>query len=262
MTRAAPIALLQGDDPFPPVEAALGVHTDWPGLLAVGGALSLQRLEQAYRMGIFPWYSEGQPVLWWAPDPRMVLQTARFKLSRSLSKTLRRFLATEACSVRVDHDVEQVMAACAQSLRGGQAGTWITPDMQAAYAAWHRAGRVHSFEVWQGEHLMGGLYGVNIGRMFFGESMFSRCTDASKWALAALVAACRRRGIDWIDCQQNTAHLASLGAAEVPRAEFVRHLEQACAAPAVGDWFYDPQDWLLLGLKLSEQARAPAHGAG
>lgn len=109
---------------------------------------------------------------------------------------------------------------------------------------------------------MGGLYGVNIGRMFFGESMFSRCTDASKWALAALVAACRRRGIDWIDCQQNTAHLASLGAAEVPRAEFVRHLERACAAPAVGDWFYDPRDWLLLGLKLPEQARAPAHGAG
>lgn len=262
MKRASPIAFIEDDDPFPPVEAALGPQTDWPGLLAVGGHLSLQRLEQAYRSGIFPWYAQGQPVLWWAPDPRMVLRTAHFTLSRSLSKTLRRFLATEGGALRVDHDVERVMAACAQSPRGGQSGTWITPQMQQAYAAWYRAGRVHSFEVWQGKAMVGGLYGVNIGRMFFGESMFSACTDASKWALAALVAACRRRGIDWIDCQQNTPHLASLGAAEVPRAEFMRHVDKACAAPAVEDWFYDPQDWLLVGVDPPWQANAPASRAG
>jgi leucyl/phenylalanyl-tRNA--protein transferase len=262
MKRAFPIAFIDDDAPFPAVEAALGPQTDWPGLLAVGGQLSLQRLELAYRSGIFPWYTEGQPVLWWSPDPRMVLKTAHFKLSRSLSKTLRRFLATEANALRVDHDLVQVMAACAQSPRGGQPGTWITSDLQQAYAAWHRAGRVHSFEVWKGEELLGGLYGVNIGRVFFGESMFSRCADASKWALAALVAACRRRGIDWIDCQQNTAHLASLGAVEVPRAEFVRHLSQACAAPAVENWFYDPQDWLLLGVEPPGPAKAPAPRAG
>ena len=262
MERTPPIVWIEGDEPFPPLERAMGPDTGLSGLLAIGGELSIHRLEDAYRRGIFPWYTEGQPVLWWAPDPRMVLKTAHFKLHRSLAKTLRRFLGTPGCEIRVDHAVEAVIHACAQTYRDGQVGTWITPAMQAAYAEWHRAGRVHSFEVWMNKELVGGLYGVSIGRMFFGESMFSRCTDASKWALAALVAACRRRGIDWIDCQQNTAHLASLGAAEVPRAEFVRHLERACAAPAVGDWFYDPQDWLLLGLKLPEQARAPAHGAG
>jgi len=248
MKRTAPMLWIEAEDSFPPVEEALGPDTDLPGLLAVGGELSLQRLEQAYRQGIFPWYSEGQPVLWWAPDPRMVLPTARFKLSRSLSKTLRRFLRAAECVIRVDHDLEQVMAACAQSPRHGQAGTWITAAMQQAYSDWHRAGRVHSFEAWQGETLVGGLYGVSIGRMFFGESMFSRCPDASKWALAALVAGCRRRGIDWIDCQQNTAHMASMGAAEVPRSQFVHHVAQACAVSDVEDWFYDPQDWLLLGI--------------
>ena len=249
MKPAAALVWLEGDDPFPPVDQALGPGTDLPGLLAVGGDLSLARLEQAYRQGIFPWYTEGQPLLWWAPDPRMVLKTANFKLSRSLSKTLRRFLAAADGAVRVDHDVERVLAACANAPRDGQRGTWITPAMQQAYARWHRAGRVHSFEVWQGGDLVGGLYGVNIGHMFFGESMFSRRTDASKWALAALVAACRRRGIEWIDCQQNTAHLASLGAAEVPRHEFMQHLTRACAAHAVEEWFYDPQDWTLLGIE-------------
>ncbi len=261
MKPAAALVSLEGDEPFPPVDQALGPGTDLPGLLAVGGDLSLARLEQAYRQGIFPWYTEGQPLLWWAPDPRMVLKTANFKLSRSLSKTLRRFLAAADGAVRVDHDVERVLAACANAPRDGQRGTWITPAMQQAYARWHRAGRVHSFEVWQGGDLVGGLYGVNIGRMFFGESMFSRHTDASKWALAALVAACRRRGIEWIDCQQNTAHLSSLGAAEVPRAEFVDHLNRVSGLLPTCDWFYDHRDWALLGLDVPAALEVSAASA-
>ncbi len=250
MERTPPITWIEGDEPFPPVESAMGPDSGLSGLLAIGGDLSIARLETAYRQGVFPWYTEGQPVLWWAPDPRMVLKVANFRLRRSLAKTLRRFLATPACEIRVDHAFEEVIQSCAHTYRDGQVGTWITPAMQAAYTDWHRAGRAHSFEVWQEGELVGGLYGVNIGRMFFGESMFSRRTDASKWALAALVAACRRRGIDWIDCQQNTGHLASLGAAEVPRAAFIEHLNAVTTLPPPWDWFYDPQDWRLIGLDL------------
>ena len=254
MERTPPIVWLEGDDPFPPLERAMGPDTGLAGLLAIGGDLTVDRLEQAYRGGIFPWYTEGQPVLWWSPDPRMVLQTAHFKLTRSLSKTLRRFLATPGCEIRVDHAFEDVIRACAQTYRDGQVGTWITPAVQEAYAAWHRLGRVHSFGAWMNGELIGGLYGVNIGRMFFGESMFSRRTDASKWALAALVAVCRRRGIEWIDCQQNTGHLASLGAAEVPRGAFMDHLNAVTPMPQPEDWFYDPQDWELLGLPASQRS--------
>jgi leucyl/phenylalanyl-tRNA--protein transferase len=261
MERTPPLVWLEGDDPFPPVENALGKDTDLSGLLAIGGQLTVERLEQAYARGIFPWYTEGQPVLWWAPDPRMVLKTADFKLSRSLAKTLRRFLATPGCEIRVDHAFGGVMAACAQANRRGQVGTWITPAIQAAYGQWHQAGRVHSFEVWMNKDLVGGLYGVNIGRMFFGESMFSRHTDASKWALAALVAACRRRGIEWIDCQQNTAHLSSLGAAEVPRAEFVDHLNRVSGLLPTCDWFYDHRDWALLGLDVPAALEVSAASA-
>lgn len=257
MERTPPIVWIEGDDPFPPTDRAMGPDSGLCGLLAIGGELTVERLEQAYRQGIFPWYTEGQPVLWWAPDPRMVLKTADFKLSRSLSKTLRRFLATPGCKIRVDHAFKDVMAACAQTYRDGQVGTWITPAMQAAYGEWHRAGRVHSFEVWMNNELVGGLYGVNIGRMFFGESMFSRRTDASKWALAALVAACRRRGIDWIDCQQNTSHLASMGAAEVSRHDFVNHLNEVLPLPLSDEWFYDVKDWALLGIKVAAAPLQP-----
>lgn len=257
MERTPPIVWIEGDDPFPPTEQAMGPDSGLCGLLAIGGELGVERLEQAYRQGIFPWYTEGQPVLWWAPDPRMVLKTADFKLSRSLSKTLRRFLATPGCEIRVDHAFKDVMAACAQTYRDGQVGTWITPAMQAAYGDWHRAGRVHSFEVWSNKELVGGLYGVNIGRMFFGESMFSRRTDASKWALAALVAACRRRGIDWIDCQQNTTHLASMGAAEVSRRDFVNHLNEVSVQKMDDEWFYDVKDWALLGLYVPAPPSQP-----
>ncbi len=210
--------------PLPPTSQALGPASGAPGLLAAGGNLSLQRLEEAYRHGVFPWYSEGQPVLWWAPDPRMVLVVDEFKVGRSLRKTLTRFIRTPGCEIRIDSAFERVIAACAGAPREGQQGTWILPPMQRAYSAWHRAGAVHSFETWIDGQLAGGLYGVAIGRMFFGESMFSRASDASKIALAALVAFCRAHGIALIDCQQNTRHLASLGAREIARADFERHL--------------------------------------
>ncbi len=234
--------------PFPPTSQALGADSEAPGLLAAGGRLSVRRLEQAYRHGIFPWYSDGQPVQWWAPDPRMVLPVAEFKLQRSLRKTLARFIRTPGCEVRIDSDFERVIAHCAGTLREGQRGTWIVPAMQRAYAAWHRAGAVHSVETWAHGRLVGGLYGVGIGRMFFGESMFSHATDASKIALAALVAFCRAWGITLIDCQQATGHLASLGAREVPRAEFERHLSLTLGADGPPHWTYDPSHWAQVGL--------------
>lgn len=250
-----------GDDdvcPFPSTSQALGADSEAPGLLAAGGRLSLARLEEAYRHGVFPWYSQGQPVLWWAPDPRMVLPVAEFKLSRSMRKTLTRFLRTPGCELRVDHAFERVIAACAGTLRNGQQGTWIMVPLQRAYSAWHRAGAVHSFETWVDGQLVGGLYGVAIGRMFFGESMFSHASDASKIALAALVAFCRAHGIALIDCQQNTRHLASLGAREVPRADFERHLALTLGAQGPARWTYDAAHWAQLGLEFHPAPSAAA----
>jgi leucyl/phenylalanyl-tRNA--protein transferase len=232
--------------PFPPTHAALGPHSEAPGLLAAGGRLTPWRLEQAYRHGIFPWYSSGQPVLWWSPDPRMVLPVAQFRLHRSLRKTLRHFLAAPGCEIRFDSAFEQVIAACAHTPRDGQRGTWIVPALRRAYADWHRAGAVHSVETWVGGRLVGGLYGVSLGRMFFGESMFSHATDASKIALAALVAFCRAQGIDLIDCQQATGHLASLGAREMPRTAFERHLALTLGSQGPPRWTYDPAHWAHL----------------
>jgi leucyl/phenylalanyl-tRNA--protein transferase len=234
--------------PLPPPEAALGEDSDAPGLVAAGGHVTPQRLLQAYRQGIFPWYSAGQPVLWWSPDPRMVLPVDGFKLSHSLRKTLRRFLRTPGCKLRMDSAFEQVMQACAQTPREGQDGTWIVPEMLQAYSDWHRAGHVHSVETWIDGVLVGGLYFVAVGRMCFGESMFSHRTDASKIALAALVAGCRARGVALIDCQQNTAHLASLGARERTRADFLAHVRQAVDEPLPRNWTYDEADWARLGL--------------
>ena len=231
---------------FPPVRAALGPDSDAPGLLAAGGDLSPERLRAAYARGIFPWYGQGQPILWWSPDPRMVLQTRHFKVSRSLRKTLQRFRQTPGCEIRVDSATPEVIAACAGSPREGQSGTWILPEMQAAYRALARAGVVHSVETWIDGELAGGLYGVNLGRMFFGESMFMRRTDASKIALAALVCLCRRHDIPWIDCQQNTRHLGSLGAFEVPREAFEAHLQARVPDEAPRDWAYHPSLWDLL----------------
>jgi leucyl/phenylalanyl-tRNA--protein transferase len=240
-----------GDDdcsPFPPTSQALGPESDAPGLLAAGGQLTIERLEQAYRRGIFPWYSPGQPVLWWSPDPRMALPVAEFRLHRSLKKTLRAFVATPGCEIRFDHAFERVITACANTPRGGQRGTWIVPAVRRTYAEWHHAGAVHSVETWIDGKLVGGLYGVGIGRMFFGESMFAHATDASKIALAALVAFCRAQGIDLIDCQQATSHLASFGAREIARAEFERHLALTLGASAPSRWTYDRAHWATLGL--------------
>jgi len=236
----------QDRSPFPPASEALGPGTDTPGLLAAGGTLAPWRLEQAYRHGIFPWYGPRQPVLWWAPDPRMVLPVAQFRLHRSLRKTLRAFLAAPGCEIRFDSAFDAVIEACAETPRDGQAGTWIVPELRAAYRAWHRAGTVHSVETWVDGRLVGGLYGVGIGRMFFGESMFSHATDASKIALAALVAFCRAHGIELIDCQQATRHLASLGAREIPRPAFERHLALSLGAPPPPAWTYDPAHWVHL----------------
>ncbi len=233
-------------DPLPETRQALPPRSDAPGLLAAGGELTPQRLEEAYSRGIFPWYSDGQPVLWWAPDPRMVLLTQDFRISRSLRKTLARFAREPGCEVRIDHAFPRVVDACAQSPRDGQTGTWIVPEMIGAYNELHRLGKAHSFETWVDGELIGGLYGVSLGRMFFGESMFSRRSDASKIALAGLVAFCRAHGVPMIDCQQRTGHLASLGGAEMPRGEFERRLTPCLGEPPIADWTYHPRLWRQL----------------
>jgi leucyl/phenylalanyl-tRNA--protein transferase len=229
--------------PLPPASEALGPDSEAAGLVAAGGQVTAERLDEAYRKGIFPWYGPGQPVLWWSPDPRMVLSTAEFRLKPSLRKTLRRFLRTPGCEVRFDSAFQQVIHHCAHTPREGQEGTWIVPAVMQAYADWHDAGHVHSAETWVDGQLVGGLYFVNIGRMCFGESMFAHRTDASKIALAAFVAACRARGIALIDCQQNTEHLASMGGREIPRAEFQAHLARTLGDGPVAEWTYDVADW-------------------
>jgi leucyl/phenylalanyl-tRNA--protein transferase len=233
---------LDPGDPFPPVSAAWDAAQPAPGLLAAGGALDVESLLRAYAAGIFPWFSEGQPILWWSTDPRMVLHTGEFQLHRSLRKTLARFVASPNCEVRIDTAFDQVIQACSGSSRAGQAGTWILPSMVQAYQALHRAGHAHSVETWIDGKLAGGLYCVAIGRAVFGESMFTRVADASKIALAALVALCRHHGVPLIDCQQNTQHLASLGAREIARADFVAQVaHNATKAPML--WQFDPVYW-------------------
>ncbi len=220
---------LEGDAPFPPVETAL---KDPNGLLAAGGELSAARLLAAYRHGIFPWFSAGQPVLWWSPDPRMVLFPAELKVSRSLGKVLR----NSEYEVRFDTAFADVMRACAAP-RPGQDGTWITSGMLAAYEQLHALGYAHSAETWIDGELAGGLYGVAIGGMFYGESMFMRRRDASKIALVHLAHRLEARGFGMIDCQMRTGHLASLGAREIPRLEFSQRLAELInyAIPA-GNW--------------------------
>ncbi|MEZ2351865.1 leucyl/phenylalanyl-tRNA--protein transferase [Caballeronia sp. RCC_10] len=233
------------DDPFPPVERALGASSGAPGLLAASADLLPARLIDAYGRGIFPWYSDGQPVLWWSPDPRMVLVPAEFKVSHSLRKTLKHVVRDPLWEVRVDDDFPAVMRACAQTPREGQRGTWITADIVDAYTSLHRQGKAHSVETWFDGVRVGGLYGVSFGRMFFGESMFAHRTDASKIALAALVGHLRRNEIEMIDCQQNTSHLASLGGREIARRAFVAHLRKAVAEPPIA-WRFDKS--VLAGL--------------
>ena len=239
-------------DPLPDTRRALPLGSDAPGLLAAGGELTPRRLIEAYSHGVFPWYSTGQPVLWWSPDPRMVLLTDEFRLSRSLRKTVKRFAADTHCELRIDSAFRDVISACANAPRDGQDGTWIVPEMIDAYRAWHALGQAHSFETWIDGELIGGLYGVSLGRMFFGESMFARRTDASKIAFAALVCFCRAHSITMIDCQQHTGHLASMGARELRRADFETRLARNLKAPPILDWTYDLGLWRQLDLGRPE----------
>lgn len=198
------------------------------GLLAAGGSLSPDWLLHAYRRGIFPWYTRGQPILWWSPDPRCVLWPEAFRCTRSLAKSIR----NRGYEARLDTDFEGVLEGCAAP-RDGESGTWITPAMRRAYLELHRLGHAHSVEVWQAGRLVGGLYGVRVGAMFYGESMFSRERDASKVAMAHLVDRTRDWGVRLIDCQLPTAHLESLGATVMPRVEFLQHVAELAAARPV-----------------------------
>ena len=218
--------------PFPPVRQAL---TEPNGLLAAGGDLSAGQLIMAYQEGIFPWFNEGDPILWWSPDPRMVLFPAELKVSRSLRKVLKH----AHYEIRMDTAFRQVIQACAAP-RGQQAGTWIHPGMVEAYAQLHEMGLAHSVETWMNNELTGGLYGVAQGRMFYGESMFSHRPDASKIALVHLARQLERWQFGMIDCQMKTAHLASLGAREIPRKEFGQKLKELIHYPMpVRKWGFD-----------------------
>ncbi|MGL4230551.1 MAG: leucyl/phenylalanyl-tRNA--protein transferase [Casimicrobium sp.] len=226
---------LNQNDPFPPVDHALD---DPNGLLCAGLELTGARVLAAYERGIFPWYSEGQPVLWWSPDPRMVLRPNEFKLHRSLRKALR----NTRYEIRVDQNFEAVMRACAEP-RPDQDGTWISEAIIAAYTELHDAGYAHCVECWIDDELAGGLYGIALGRVFFGESMFMRRTDASKIAFAHLVTQLTRWQFELIDCQQQTAHLASLGAAPISRKKFISELARLvhsnAAVSRTGKWVFD-----------------------
>ena len=245
-----PLPWLDAGQDFPPVSSAWGASDPAPGLLAAGAALDVASLLRAYSLGIFPWYSQGQPTLWWSPNPRMVLLTEQFKLHRSMRKSLQRFISQPGHEVRFDTSFKHVINACASKLRDGQPGTWILPEMIAAYCALHDARHAHSVETWINGELVGGLYCVNLGGMVFGESMFADATDASKIALCALVSFCRAYEIPVIDCQQNTDHLASFGAMDISREAFTAHVAQAITRPAP-TWQFDPVYWnYLLTIKM------------
>jgi leucyl/phenylalanyl-tRNA--protein transferase len=223
------IPWLERSTPFPPIQSAL---KDPNGLLAAGGDLSSERLLEGYRHGIFPWFTEGDPILWWSPDPRMILFPEELRISRSLGKTLR----NRRYEMRFDSAFDEVMAGCAAP-RASEAGTWITGQMLEAYRRLHGMGCAHSVETWIDGALAGGLYGVAVGRVFFGESMFSRGRDASKIALVALVAHLKSAEFRLIDCQMRTRHLESLGARQIPRRRFSRLLEELIHYPrSPGSW--------------------------
>ena len=241
-TPQTPLSWVESQSPLPSVDAAWGPDSDAPGLLAAGADLGVERLLEAYSHGIFPWFNPDQPVLWWSPDPRMVLQTANFKLHRSLRKTLSRYASHPQFELCFDKAFDRVIEACAQSPREGQKGTWIVPQMVEAYKALHQAGYAHSAETWLDGQLVAGLYFVCIGQAVFGESMFSTLSDGSKMALAALVNVCNQHGIQAIDCQQNTAHLASMGASEMTRAAFLSQSVPALQLTSP-DWKNAQIDW-------------------
>jgi leucyl/phenylalanyl-tRNA--protein transferase len=236
------IPWLDRDMRLPNASSAQPMGTELAGLVAAGGDLSAQRLHEAYSLGIFPWFSNGQPVLWWSPDPRMVLKPENFKLHRSLRKSIQRFAASADSELKIDSAFAQVITHCAKAARGGQIGTWIVRDMIDAYVALHEAGFAHSVETWVNGQLVGGLYCVAIGQAVFGESMFALQTDASKIALSGLVAFAKANHVSWIDCQQNTKHLASLGANEIDRSTFLTGISHAQCAPEM-HWQFKPIHW-------------------
>ncbi len=222
--KSPQIVWINNDDPpeaFPEIESA---SKNPDGLLAVGGDLSEERLLYAYRRGIFPWFSDGQPVLWWAPDPRCVLRPDQFRVSRRLHRSFR----SSTFEIHINRAFDDVIAACAED-RAGQDGTWITLDMRHAYRALYEQGWAHSIEVWQSGSLVGGLYGLAINKVFFGESMFSRKSDASKGAMLALCNIIDRHGFALLDCQVESSHLLTLGATLMPRSEFSEVLQESCA---------------------------------
>jgi len=231
---------------------AWGLDSPAPGLLAIGGGLTVDRLLEAYGQGCFPWYSAGQPVMWWSPDPRMVLPVGQFRLQRSLRQALKQFFRLPGAHVRFDSAFPEVIQACASAPRPRQNGTWIVRDMVKAYEQFHLAGHAHSVEVWLGRELVGGLYCVAMGRAVFGESMFSKQSNASKIALAALVGFARAQGVALIDCQQKTSHLESLGACDMKRTDFLIHTTSATAQPSL-KWEFDPLYWLELQIEPTAQ---------
>ncbi len=232
MSRPRWLTAADAPDDFPPLEDAL---TEPNGLLAMGGDLSPQRLLTAYARGIFPWFEDGQPILWWSPDPRAVLRPEDLHISRRLHRTRRGSSLRLTC----DRAFARVVQCCAEPRRYADS-TWITSDMSAAYTALHEMGWAHSFEAWQNDELVGGLYGVAIGRVFFGESMFSHATDASKITLISAVDYLKTRDVELLDCQVWSSHLQTLGAVTIPRTDFLRKLEDLCHPPgSPGPWAQD-----------------------
>jgi len=246
-----PLPWLDESDLFPSIDHAWGPGTDAPGLLAAGGDLSAKRLLEAYRLGIFPWFSQDQPILWWSTDPRMVLKPSHFKLHRSLKKSLQSSIQTPGCEIKIDHDFLNVIRSCSSSKRSGQRGTWITPEMIQAYFTLHLQGHAHSVETWINGEMVGGLYCVSIGHAVFGESMFSRVSNASKIALSALVCFAKANHIELIDCQQKTEHLTSLGGAPIAREEFLKSISKAQLLPSP-EWLFKPDYWQELKLNSRE----------
>ena len=218
MSESMPVFTLSKNLSFPPPHLAIK-----EGLLAVGGDLSVERLLLAYRSGIFPWYSPGEPILWWSPDPRLVLYPDELRTSKSLRKVIKR----KSFRITFNQDFDAVIQACAEAKRTYGEGTWITDEMKTAYCTLHRKGYAHSVEAWQGERLVGGLYGISIGRVFFGESMFSRVSNSSKVAFVTLVENLERLKFKLIDCQVRTDHLVRFGAREIPRKLFLEQVEKA-----------------------------------
>lgn len=238
--------------PLPSVSGAWDASSPAPGLLAASSDLSAQRLMDAYAEGVFPWFNVGQPVLWWSPDPRMVLQTRDFRFHRSLQQSLKRWSTNPDFELCFDRDFAQVIRRCATSPRAGQKGTWIVPQMVAAYEDLHSTGLAHSCELRIRGELVAGLYFVALGHAVFGESMFTTVTDGSKMALACLVSVCLQHGVTAVDCQQNTRHLALMGAREIPRSDFLRGVHAGREQVPI-DWAHQSLSWPALASLAAPQ---------